>query len=98
MTRLACSSTRYQTCFHRSTPALSDKLHPPAPPGKRDRNDDIKDRAKSRYGHFFSEAELSAFTASSTSLRTPSGVRSFGPISRLSTNSDGAVMTPTDLA
>src|SRR4029450_9853303 len=21
--------------FHRSTPALSDKLHPPAPPGKR---------------------------------------------------------------
>jgi hypothetical protein len=50
------------------------------------------------YGHFFSEAELFAFTASSTSLRTPSGVRSFGPISRLSTNSDGAVLTPTDLA
>ena len=53
-----------------------------------DRDDDIKDRAKSRYGHFFSEAELFAFTASSTSLRTPSGVLSFGPISRPSTNSD----------
>jgi hypothetical protein len=56
------------------------------------------DRPKSRYGHFFSEAELFVFSASSTSLRTPSGVRSFAPISRLSTNSDGAVLTPTALA
>lgn len=63
-----------------------------------DRDDDIKDRTKSRGGHFASEAELFAFSASSTSLRTPSGVRSFGPISRLSTKSVGAVVTPSDLA
>src|SRR5439155_17270177 len=45
---------------------------------RNDRGNDIKDRAESRYSHFFSEVELFAFTASSTSLRTPSGFRSFG--------------------
>ena|SRR5205085_2327453 len=54
--------------------------------------------AESQPGHFFSDVDVFAFTASSTSLRTPSGVRSFGPISRLSTKSVGAVLTPTDLA
>jgi len=58
----------------------------------------VKNDAKSRRGHFFSDVEVFALTASSTSLRTPSGVRSFGPISRLLTNSVGAVLTPSDLA
>src|SRR5437764_14774914 len=54
--------------------------------------------AESQPGHFFSDVDVFAFTASSTSLRTPSGVRSFDPISRLSTKSVGAVLTPSDLA
>ena len=62
-----------------------------SPHGARQVCNHINSRAKSRYGHFFSDAELFALTAASTSLRTPSGSRSFAPISRLSTKSDGAV-------